>query len=137
MMPARLRPCLAIVNRDADVAHCLKTLLEFEGFAAVVAPPPITGQHYDLSSFLDRVNPALVIYDIPPPYQVNCAAFLHMHQREAEKGRRFIITTTDQRLVSTHLDRLNVDRIVSIPFDLCEVVQVVHAALDAATVDES
>src|SRR6267142_2057409 len=102
------KPTIAVFNSSEDTVDLLRTALEAEGFQTVVGHiPDVKKGEIDLVDFINHHTPAVIVYDISPPYDANW---------------RFL-----------RLERLVGDtealEIIGKPYDLRRVVDAVRAAL--------
>jgi DNA-binding NtrC family response regulator len=73
----------------------------------------------------------VIIYDIAPPYRKNWEFFQALSRSEAGKNRRFILTTTNKKLVTQAAGKdIDAYEISEKPYDLKAVVQAVKRQLD-------
>src|SRR5215470_8142232 len=115
-------------NREAVVP--LAKLLESAGFDAVSALiPEVINGRCDANGIMERHDPAVVVYDIGPPYEENWEIF-QVCRATAMQDRRFVITSANP----AHVERLagrdeRIYEIVDEPWDLGSIV---HAVKEAA-----
>ncbi len=129
-MPAA--PVVAIVNTSEDIVVLLRELLAGDGFRPVAGfVPDFREGREDLDGFLREHDPAVIIWDIGFPYDRNWAYFQQASAREAARGRRFVLTTTNKRALDELVGPTNSFEIIGKPFDLDHIVQAVRQALTA------
>ena len=115
-------------NREAVVP--LAKLLESAGFDAVSALiPEVINGRCDAIGIMERHDPAVVVYDIGPPYEENWEIF-QICRATSMRDRRFVITSANP----AHVQRLagrdeRIYEIVDEPWDLDTIV---HAVKEAA-----
>jgi len=91
---------VAILNSSDDVVEMLRSLLEHAGFNTVAGHvPEFKRGEQDLIAFLETHNPDVIIYDIAPPYLENWTFLKLILQTEAAAGRKFVLTTANERLL--------------------------------------
>ncbi len=94
------RKTVAVFNANDDVVEMLRLALERSGFLVVSG-------HVDdarrgallLSTFVAEHDPAVIVYDIAPPYEVHWSFFEHVRGQPYMKGRQFVITSTNVQRV--------------------------------------
>ena len=63
---------IAVLNSNQDVVEMLRTVMEQAGFNTVTTHvPDIKRGEEDFLSFLRKHDPAVIVYDIAPPYREN------------------------------------------------------------------
>src|SRR2546423_11939849 len=66
------KPTIAVFNSSQDTVELLRTALEAEGFQTVVGHiPDVKKGELDLVDFIKHHMPAVIVYDISPPYDAN------------------------------------------------------------------
>jgi DNA-binding NtrC family response regulator len=91
---------IAVLNSNEDVIELLRTILEEAGFNTVSTHvPDIKRGHEDFIAFLEKHDPAAIVYDIAPPYQENWNFLKLILDAASVKTRKFIITTANERLL--------------------------------------
>jgi CheY-like chemotaxis protein len=122
---------IAIANTNDDIIELFRVVLERDGFAtAVVHLVDIKNGRADFTEFLERHDPAGIIFDIPPPYDDNWTFVATLRQLPAMRQRAVVITTTHKE----HLERLvgestGAVEIVGKPNDTYEVLEAVKREL--------
>jgi DNA-binding response OmpR family regulator len=122
---------VALFNANLDALVPLGKLLESAGFDVVSAPiPEVRDGRCDATAIMERHDPAVVVYDIGPPYEENWKIF-QLCRATSMRDRRFVITSANP----AHVERLagrdeRIFEIVDTPFDLDDIV---HAVKEAAT----
>jgi CheY-like chemotaxis protein len=122
--------CVAIFNTSDDVLELLRDVIEQAGFAVVVGHvDDIKRGQLDLLSFVEQHDPAVIVYDIAPPYDRNWVFLEHLRGRPPLLGRRFVIMTTNVARVREAVGPAeHIHEIVGKPFDLDQIVTAVQKA---------
>jgi len=121
---------VGILNSTEDVVDMLRALLGDEGYATSVAYiPDLKRGRQDVGAWLESLAPTAIIYDIPPPYEENWAFFQAVRQRPAARQHRFVITTTNLRVLESIAGPVHAVEFVGKPFDLEEILDQVTLAL--------
>jgi CheY-like chemotaxis protein len=130
MPPANHPRCVAIFNTSDDVVEMLRMLIEQAGFAVVMGHvQDIKSGKLDLLTYVEQHDPAVIVYDVAPPYDRNWQFLQHLRSRPPLVGRQFVITTTHAGHVREVVGRdAHVYEIVGRPFDLEEIVRAVKEA---------
>jgi DNA-binding response OmpR family regulator len=122
---------VAILNSNEDLMEILTFALKEEGFDVVFARvPEIRRGKKDLVGFLKEHNPAIIIYDIPPPYEENWRFFLLLRNLKITQGKHFILTTTNKSAIEKLIGNIETIEIYGKPYDLKEVVTAVKLAIN-------
>ncbi len=121
---------VALFNGNPDVLLLIGKLLESAGFDVVPALiPEVRDGRCDVNGIMDRYDPAVVVYDIGPPYEESWAVF-QLCRATSMRDRRFVITSANPAYVERLAGRdERIFEIVDQPFDLDNIV---HAVKDAA-----
>ena len=86
------KPTIAVFNSSDDTVELLRTALEAEGFQTVVGHiPDVKKGEIDLIDFINHHTPAVIVYDISPPYDANWT-FLRL-VRSAASGETSVSAT--------------------------------------------
>jgi hypothetical protein len=90
-------PVVAVINTTPDAVDLVKDALERAGFLVVTGyTHDVRDGRLDLEMLLRMSDPAVVVWDLAPPYERNWA-FLGMLRSTVLKGRRLVLTTMNKR----------------------------------------
>ncbi|HEY7123425.1 MAG TPA: response regulator [Ktedonobacterales bacterium] len=127
------RPRLAIVNTSEDLIEVLTTFFEEEGYdvASAIVRSFRTNEK-DLKQFIAAHDPQVLVWDIALPYEENWSYFERVRQSPVMKGRRFVLTTTNEKRVrEVAQPDEELTEIVGKPFDLRQLADAVKRARKA------
>jgi len=123
---------IGILNSTEDVVEILQEVLADEGDATSVAYiPDLKRGRQDVGAWLDALAPTAIVYDIPPPYAENWRFYQAVRQRPAARRHRFVITTTNLRILEGIAGPVEAVEFVGKPYDLSEILGRVQRALAA------
>ena len=118
---------IAVINSSAAVIDMLRTYLEGEGYETVTAHvDDIKAGHLDLVAFLHEHRPAVVLYDISPPYEENWNVLKLVRDSQSAEGMRFVLTTTNKDRLEEAVGPTDTIEIVGKPFDLELIKQAIE-----------
>lgn len=124
------KPIIAVFNASDDTVELLRTALESQGFHTVTGHiPDVKRGELDLVDFIEHHAPAVIVYDISPPYDANWTFLRLVQNLEPVKGRPFVITTTNKPALDKLVGETEALEIIGKPYDLAQVVDAVRAAL--------
>ena len=113
------KPTIAVFNSSEDTVELLRTVLEAEGFQTVVGHiPDVKKGEMDLIEFVNHHTPAVIIYDISPPYDANWRFLRLVRSVEPLKPRQFVITTTNKPALESLVGANDALEIIGKPYDL-------------------
>lgn len=117
-------PVVAIFNTSPDTVEMLRIVLEHAGFVVMgLYTYEARDGKIDVESIFRQHEPDVVIYDLAPPYDKNWREFQHMCAMPALAGRKFVLTTTNERRVrEVAQDVPEMFEIVGKPYDLGRIV---------------
>ena len=91
------KPTVAVFNSSQDTVELLRTALEAEGFQTVAGHiPDVKKGDLDLIDFVNHHTPAVILYDISPPYDANWRFLRLVRSSESLKKHQFVLTTTNK-----------------------------------------
>ena len=133
MAPKSL-PSIAVFNSSADTIEILKIALEEKGYAVAAGHvADLKKGQLDVLDFVQEHQPDVVIYDVAIPYEENWRFLRLLQSSEALKDVKWVITTTHRkRLEELVGDTGEVYEVVGKPYDLVQITNAVHTALQAA-----
>ena len=125
-----VRPKVAVINGFADTTEMLEMVLQDAGYETVAAQArEVRNGIIDLPAFARNHQLAAIVYDIAIPYDENWA-FLSRLCAGPTGLPPIIITTTNlaalKKLAGADASALE---IIGKPYDLGEMVRMVHAAV--------
>jgi CheY-like chemotaxis protein len=124
------KPVIAVFNSSADTVDLLRTVLEAEGFQTVVGHiPEVKRGEIDLIDFVNHHAPAVILYDVSPPYDANWRFLRLVRSSEALKRSQFVLTTTNKPALEQLVGETEALEIIGKPYDLQQVIDAVRAAL--------
>jgi CheY-like chemotaxis protein len=129
MTDAQMARMVGVLNSTEDVIEILQELLEGEGYATTAAfIPDFKRGRGDLAAWLAQLPPAPIIYDLPPPYEQNWRFFQSVRSLEAARRHRFVLTTTNKRVLEEVAGPSEAIEFIGKPYDLGEILCAVEAA---------
>lgn len=123
---------IGVLNSTEEVIDILTELFAGEGYGTRAAYiPDFKRGRADLATWLGGLAPTAISYDIPPPYEENWDYYRRMLALPEAQPHRFIITTTNKRVLEGLAGPTDAIEFIGKPFDLSEIVVRVEAALAA------
>ena len=124
------KPTIAVFNSSADTVELLRTALEAEGFQTVAGHiPDIKKGELDLIEFVNHHAPAVIVYDISPPYDANWRFLRLVRSAEPMAALQFVLTTTNKPALDKLVGETEALEVIGKPYDLRQVIEAVRAAL--------
>jgi CheY-like chemotaxis protein len=124
------KPTIAVFNSSDDTVELLRTALEAEGFQTVAGHiPDVKKGDLDLIDFVNHHTPAVILYDISPPYDANWRFLRLVRSSESLKKHQFVLTTTNKPALEQLVGETEALEIIGKPYDLRQVVEAVRTAL--------
>ena len=124
------KPTIAVFNSSSDTVEMLRTVLEAEGFQTVVGHiPDVKKGELDLIEFVNHHTPAVIVYDISPPYDANWRFLRLVRSAEPMTSLQFVLTTTNKPALDRLVGETEALEIIGKPYDLRQVVEAVRTAL--------
>jgi len=127
-------PIVAVVNSNEDIVEMLCMALESAGITAVPGHViDFKRGRADFRAFVEQHNPAVIVYDLAPPYRDNWQFLQELSHSEAGKNRRFVLTTTNKKKVAEAAGQdVDAFEISEKPYDIDAVIEAVKRQLRSA-----
>jgi DNA-binding response OmpR family regulator len=125
-------PLVVLINASDDTVEMVRRMLDVNGICC------LTTCHFsdlrkgiiDFDEYLINNDPAVVIFDISPPYMENWKFFKSMRDSEAMKARGIVLTTTNKmRLDEIVGDDSHAIEVVGKPYDLQQISDAIENAV--------
>jgi DNA-binding response OmpR family regulator len=121
-------PVAAVINTNPDLVELLKARIEAAGFVVLVIHVAEIRAGRDIGSVIAQHDPAVIVYDVVPPYARNWRFFEHLRETVLQ-NRRFVLTTPNERALRRIVGRdESIYEIVEGADDLDTIVQAVREA---------
>jgi DNA-binding NtrC family response regulator len=121
---------VAVINSNEDLIEVLRIVLTQAGLETVVAHvPDIKRGREDLLSFVAQHEPAVIVYDIAPPYEENWNFLRLLQNLQIMQGRRWVLTTTNKRALDALVGDTGSFEILGKPYDTDRVLTSVLKAI--------
>jgi CheY-like chemotaxis protein len=126
-------PVAAVFNTSPDTVELLRVVLQGAGFVVVSAFTfDIRNGRVDLEAFLRQTNPAVVVYDVAPPYDANWALFETLLDNSSLQRYHFVITSTNAPYVQRLAGDIRVHEVIGKPYDRDQIVRAATQAAHSA-----
>jgi CheY-like chemotaxis protein len=123
---------VALFNSNSEVLELLREALQVSGYAAVIAHvSEVKSGRLDMIKFVEEHQPEVIVYDIAPPYDTNWTFLRLMMSSEVMRGRAFVVTTTNKRVLEGIIGPNDTLELVGKPFDLEQITGAVTRALES------
>jgi CheY-like chemotaxis protein len=121
---------VAVFNSSVATIELLEAALEQVGLRVDgVLMQDVRNGRIDLESFVERHDPAVVLFDVAPPYEDNWQLFQAIRSHPAMAHRRFVVTSTDAATVADLAREARLVAIAAKPFDLDAVITATQRAM--------
>lgn len=133
MSTPRRPPVVAILNSNDDLVELLRHLLEQAGFVTVTGHiDAVRRGDLDLVNFVKQHEPAVIVYDLVPPYDRSWNYLYLLRDSEPLRGRPFVLTSVNTARAKEVVGNSEmVYEVVGKPLDLDQVVTAVKEASKA------
>ena len=125
---------VGVLNTSDDTVEMQRIYLESEGFAVVSGHlQAIRRGEQTVREGIAEHNPAVIIFDVAPPYDRVWSFYRHLRTLESLKNVRWVITSTNpQRLkeVAPDASEYAVLDVIGKPYDLQQIVAAVKRELE-------
>jgi DNA-binding response OmpR family regulator len=129
------KPVVVLFDASDDTAEMVQRMLTASGYTCLVGCQfaDLKKGRVDFARYLDQHQPAVVIFDISPPYVENWHFFKALRDSKAMEGRGLVLTTTNKpRLDEEVGENSEAFEIVGKPYDLDQINLAIDAALKRA-----
>ena len=127
------KPIIAVFNSSGDTVEMLRTALEADGLHTVSGHiGELKKGELDFVAFVEHHRPAVIVYDISPPYETNWNFLRLVRSSQPAQTSRFILTTTNKPVLDKLVGENEAIEIIGKPYDLDRVVAAVRGALGPA-----
>lgn len=124
------RPRVGVINGFADATELLEMVLQDAGYDTVAAQArDVRSGIVDLPAFVRNQQLAAIVYDIALPYDENWRFLASLRDRHKELPPIVVTTTNLTALKKLAGEEAAALEIIGKPYDLGEMVQMVHAAV--------
>ena len=121
---------VAIFNSRPDFIEALRVALEEGGFMTNSAHlADIQDGTLDLVAFVAHHKPALIVYDLPRPYERHWNFLRLLKETSSLKAATWVLTTTDKKALEAAVGASGVVQIIfGEPYGVSDVVEAVRKA---------
>jgi response regulator RpfG family c-di-GMP phosphodiesterase len=126
-----MQDVVAILDTSEDTVEMLARVLQRAGFRTVTGYiRDIRMGKLDLAAFLARHDPAAIVYDLAPPYEVAWQTLQAIKREGLCRRCNFVLTTPNAQQVARIAGRdQHIHEIIGKPYDLDAVVRAVKEAV--------
>jgi DNA-binding NarL/FixJ family response regulator len=125
------KPIIAVFNSSHDTVDMLRTVLEQQGYHTVSGHiADLKKGELDFVEFIEDHRPAVIVYDISPPYDTNWTFLRLVRSSKPAQSVRFVLTTTNKPVLDDLVGPTEAIEIIGKPYDLDRVVGAVRDALN-------
>jgi DNA-binding NtrC family response regulator len=130
---SRPQHTVALVNPSVDTSEMLRCALEGSRFRTVsLVPPASSDGTAQILAFLQRHVPDVVLYDIPPPYDLSWSVLMRVCSHWDAGACSIIVTTTNRARVEELACAMPVHAVLDRLYEVQEVVRMVANACSPA-----
>jgi DNA-binding NarL/FixJ family response regulator len=128
MLETAVKRRVAIFNSRPDFIEALRVALEEGGFTTNSAHlADIQDGTLDLVAFVEHHKPALIIYDLPRPYERHWNFLKLLKETGSLKTATWVLTTTDKKALEAAVGASGVVQIIfGEPYGVSDVVEAVR-----------
>ena len=123
-------PVVAILNSNDDLVEIMRSVLEQAGFITVSGHvDEVRRGELDLVNFVKQHDPAVIVYDLVPPYDRSWRYLEMLKSSDLFHGRSFVLTSVNAARARDTVGRDEmVYEVVGKPLDLDQIVKAVREA---------
>jgi len=127
---------VALFNSQTDGIALLGRLVESAGFSVVSARiADVRNGRCNIEAMMHRHDPAVVVYEIAPPYEESWSLFQRLRVGTEMRDRRFVITAANaSRVEELAATDHRIYEVVETQADLAEVVKAIKEAARARVI---
>jgi CheY-like chemotaxis protein len=124
---------IAIFNSNPDAIDMLTSALSAAGFVVVSAlVHELRERDVDLEDFLSTHKPAVIVFDVAPPYGLNWRLLERLRAMPSAQDSRFVVTSVNpQRAEELSRGEYQIHEVVGKPYDLGRITDAVKDAFRA------